>query len=143
MASTGDTIEDPAHVAPTHPASASGSVDCSNARAYAARAAMGSLFEIFLYGEEPERLEGAANEALDEIVRLDAQLSHYRDDSDIARLNASAASGWVRVEPCLYGLLERCAVVSRATGGAFDITAGPLVKAWGFHEGTGHLPAEG
>src|SRR5216683_3119176 len=111
--------------------------------AYAARAAMGSLFEIFLHGEDPVRLEGAANEALDEIVRLDAQLSHYRDDSDIARLNAGAASGWVRVEPCLYALLERCAVLSRATEGAFDITAGPLVKAWGFHEGEGRVPPEG
>jgi thiamine biosynthesis lipoprotein len=118
------------------------SLTTSSDRAYAARAAMGSLFEIYLFGDDPERLEGAANEALDEIERLERQLSHYRDDSDIARLNAGAASGWVRVEPRLYELLERCAVLSRATEGAFDITTGPLVKAWGFYRGEGRIPSE-
>src|SRR5437879_2690039 len=78
----------------------------------AARAAMGSLFEVYAFGEDAERTEGAAGEALDEIERLDRQLSHYRDDSDIARLNAFAVSEWVRVEPSLYELLERCAALS-------------------------------
>jgi thiamine biosynthesis lipoprotein len=103
---------------------------------------MGSLFEIFLFGEDVPRLESAANEALEEIQRLERQLSHYRDDSDIARINALAASEWVRVEPCLFALLERCAVLNRASEGAFDITTGPLVKAWGFYRGEGRVPPE-
>src|SRR5688500_1905967 len=70
------------------PAAEAVSIERPKDRAYAARAAMGSLFEIYLYGDDPERLEGAAGEALAEIQRLDEQLSHYRDDSDIARLNA-------------------------------------------------------
>jgi FAD:protein FMN transferase len=111
-------------------------------RAYAAAAAMGSLFEIYVAGGEPARLEGAAHEALAEVQRLEAQLSHYRDDSDVARLNARAASEWVRLEPRLYALLERCAALTRATGGAFDITIGPLNKAWGFYRGEGRLPSD-
>ncbi|MGC8666572.1 MAG: FAD:protein FMN transferase [Chthonomonadales bacterium] len=105
------------------------------------RAAMGSLFEIYLAGHDREALVGAANEALDEIERLDRQLSHYRMDSDIARMNAHASRQWVRLEPRLYLLLKRCAELSAQTHGAFDITAAPLVKAWGFHEGTGRVPS--
>jgi FAD:protein FMN transferase len=119
---------------------------------YASLPAMGCLFEVWLCGDDEAWLAGVAEEALAEVARLEAQLSHYRDDSDVARLNALAArrvparaqpgEGAVRVEPALFGLLERCARLSRATGGAFDITAGPLVKAWGFYHGEGRVPTE-
>lgn len=107
-----------------------------------ARAAMGCLFEIYLVGEDGESLAGAAEQALDEVERLDRQLSHYRDDSDIARLNAHAWEQWVRVEPRLFELLQRCAAWHAETGGAFDITAGPLVRAWGFHDGAHRVPGD-
>lgn len=105
-----------------------------------ARAAMGCLFEIYLVGADRVALEGAAGEALDEIERLDRQLSHYRDDSDIARLNAHAGSMWVRLEPHLYDLLRRCAALAEETEGAFDITTLPLLRAWGFHDGRFRVP---
>src|SRR5262245_11331602 len=72
------------------------------------RAAMGSLFEVYLAGTDRDTLVGAGEEALDEVERLERQLSHYRDDSDIARLNRHAAAQWVRLEPRLYHLLKRC-----------------------------------
>jgi thiamine biosynthesis lipoprotein len=106
------------------------------------RAAMGSLFEVYLAGTDRDSLVGAAEEALDEVERLDRQLSHYREDSDISRLNAHAAAQWVRLEPRLYHLLKRCAQLSAETDGAFDITSGPLVKAWGFHDGEGRIPPD-
>ena len=104
-------------------------------------ASMGCLFEIYLAGVDREALEGAAHEALEEIERLDRQLSHYRDDSDIARLNAHAADQWVRLEPRLYNLLRRCAALSAATDGAFDISTLPLLRAWGFHDGAHRVPS--
>src|SRR2546421_4869150 len=82
-------------------------------RCHVARPAMGCLFEIYLHGDDPERLEGAAEEALAEIERLDQQLSHYRGDSDTARINGLAGSDWVRVEPDLYRLIERCLTLSK------------------------------
>jgi thiamine biosynthesis lipoprotein len=39
-------------------------------------------------------------------------------------------------------LLSRAQAISEATEGAFDITAGPLVKAWGFYRREGRLPTE-
>jgi thiamine biosynthesis lipoprotein len=37
-------------------------------------------------------------------------------------------------------LLAKAEAYSQASNGAFDMTVGPLVRAWGFHEGNGHLP---
>ncbi len=102
--------------------------------------AMGCQFEIFLAGTGRDQLIFAGKEALDEIVRLDRQLSHYRDDSDITRLNLHASDQWVRVEPQLYHLIKDCLKISSETDGAFDITAGPLTKAWGFYRGEGRVP---
>lgn len=105
------------------------------------RAAMGSLFEVYLAGRDRDALIAAGEQALDEIERLDRQLSHYRDDSDITRLNQHAHDHWVRVEPRLYQMLKRCADLCEQTGGAFDIATGALVKAWGFHQGGHRVPS--
>ena len=105
------------------------------------RVAMGSQFEVIARGEEREELLAAAEQALDEVERLEQQLSHYVPTSDICDLNARAAREPVRVEPHLFDLLRRAAELSAATGGAFDITAGPLVRCWGFFQRAGRGPA--
>lgn len=106
------------------------------------RPAMGSLFEIYLAGRDRDLLETAGNAALDEVERLERQLSHYLAESDIARLNAQATEHWVRLEPRLYELIKECVRVSEETEGAFDITSAPLVKAWGFHDGNHRVPTD-
>lgn len=107
-----------------------------------ARHAMATRFEIVLHGRDAVRLRAAAEEALDEIERLDAQLSLYRPTSEIAHLNRAAANGPVRVEPGLFRLLQRAKSLSGETGGAFDITVAPLMRCWGFMGGTGKLPGK-
>lgn len=106
------------------------------------REAMGSLWEIYLAGTDREHLSAAGEEALDEIERLDRQLSHYKGDSDISRINSVAGKQWVRLEPGLYSLLKRCAELNEMTGGAFDITTGPLTKSWGFFSGEKRIPPD-
>ncbi len=106
------------------------------------REAMGSLWEIFLIGTNAELLSSAGEEALNEIERLDRQLSHYKPDSDISLMNAHAREQWVRLEPKLYHLLKQCATIWEQTAGAFDITMQPLVQAWGFHDGNYRVPPD-
>ena len=103
---------------------------------------MATRFEIALHGDDDPRLRAAAEEALDEIERLDAQLSLYRNTSEISRLNAAAAAGPVRVSPPLFQLLSRARDLHRETGGVFDITIGPLMRCWGFMRDTGRLPTD-
>lgn len=106
----------------------------------AACSAMATRFEIALWGGAPANLRGTAAEALAEIERLEAQLSAFRPDSDIADINARAAREPVAVEPRLFALLQRAAEITHETGGAFDITVGPLLRAWGFVGGSGAPP---
>lgn len=101
---------------------------------------MATRFEIVLHGDDPARLRAAGEAALDEIDRLEAQLSLYRPTSDIARLNAEAARRPVRVEPELFQLLRRARDLSQESNGAFDMTVAPLVRAWGFMGGGGRQP---
>lgn len=105
-----------------------------------ARNAMATRFEIVLHGDNPVALRAAGEEALDEIDRLEAQLSLYRPTSEIAHVNARAAFEAVRVSPPVFRLLEHAARLSAETNGAFDITIAPLVRCWGFMGGTGQFP---
>lgn len=105
-----------------------------------ARHAMATRFELVLHGENPVALRAAGEEALDEIERLEAGLSLFNPRSEIAHLNARAAQGPVRVTPPLFALLQHAQRLHRESGGAFDITIAPLVRCWGFMNGSGHLP---
>jgi thiamine biosynthesis lipoprotein len=105
-----------------------------------ARLAMATRFEILLHGKSPAALQAAGEQALDEVERLEAQLSLYRPSSEIARVNALAARQPVRVSPPVFQLLRLAQQLHRETGGAFDITIAPLVRCWGFMGGSGHLP---
>jgi len=105
--------------------------------------AMATRFELVLYGSDPSHLRAAGEEALQEIERLEAQLSFYRRDSEIRFLNDNAAGGPVKVEPRLFHLLQKCACLFASTEGAFDVTVGPLMRAWRFVNDSGALPDEG
>ncbi len=113
----------------------------SNATSVAvARHAMATRFEIVLHGGDATRLRAAGEEALNEIERLESQLSFYQPTSEISRLNTHAANAPVRVEPALFRLLQHALRLSAETGGAFDITVAPLMRAWGFTKSSGQLP---
>ena len=101
----------------------------------AARAAMATRFEILLHGENATALRAAAEAALDEVERLEGQLSLYRPTSEISRVNRHAAREPVRVSPPVFRLLLQVQQLWRETGGAFDPTVLPLVRAWGFMGG--------
>jgi FAD:protein FMN transferase len=101
---------------------------------------MATRFEIVLHGEDHVHLRAAGEEALDEIERLEAQLSLYRNNSEISRINFRAAAEAVPVEPSLFRLFEQARRLSAETHGAFDITVAPLMRCWGFMQGKGAVP---
>jgi thiamine biosynthesis lipoprotein len=96
-----------------------------------ARNAMNTRFELVLHGGSPASLRAAAEEALNEVERIEAQLSLFRPDSEIARVNALAAFEPVRVSPEVFALLDLARQLTLETGGAFDITMAPLLRCWG------------
>jgi len=86
--------------------------------------AMRARFELVLVGDDETFLRAAGEEALCEIAELERLLSHFRNDSDIGRINHLAAFQPVRVDARTFRLLQQALLLSHATGGAFDITLG-------------------
>jgi thiamine biosynthesis lipoprotein len=97
--------------------------------------AMATRFELVYWGPR-----GAGEEALDEIVRLESRLSAFLAASDVSWINAHAGERAVTVEPRTFALLRRCVELSGLTGGAFDMTVGPLLQVWRFAGDGGALP---
>jgi thiamine biosynthesis lipoprotein len=104
------------------------------------RVTMGCTATVRACGGDEEALQAAVRDGLDEIDRLDRLLSHYRRDSPLSRLNREAAEGPVAADGELFDLLAESLRWSRESDGAFDVTVGPLMKAWGFFRGEGHVP---
>ena len=101
---------------------------------------MGSTYSMVLYGPDETKLQVAAEEAAEEVRRLDHLLSNYLPTSEWSEVNRDAGQHAVKVSPELFDLLTACVNYSRSSEGAFDVTVGPLMKVWGFYKGTGRLP---
>ncbi len=103
--------------------------------------AMGCEWDLTLAGEDRQTLYDVSVEVWELIDRLDGQLSHYKEKSEISYINAVAAHEPVLVEPGLFQLLLFARDMWELTDGALDITAGAAGRKWGFE--TGLLPSEG
>jgi len=105
------------------------------------RTAMACRFEVTMRQSEEAGIT-AATEALDEIDRLETRLTVFRDSSEVSFVNAEAAKASVAVSHELFELLTLCKQLYEATGGAFDITSGPLTRCWGFLRRQGQVPRQ-
>lgn len=105
-----------------------------------ARHAMATRFELVLHGKDEAGLRAAGEEALEEIARLEDELSYFRPTSQIYRLNQEAAQQPVRITPWLFRLLQHARQLTQETHGAFDITVAPLMRCWGFYQQEGRVP---
>ena len=63
---------------------------------------------------------------------VDRQMSTWKPESDLNRLNAAAPGEWVELPAMLTDVLAAGLAVGRASNGAFDIGMGDAVGAWGF-----------
>lgn len=77
-------------------------------------------------------MNDAISAAFAEIRRIDALMSLHRADSELQRVNASAAADPVAVSPDLFRVLTAAVAIAAATDGGLDITVEPLTQLWGF-----------
>jgi FAD:protein FMN transferase len=106
------------------------------------RRAMACEFEVQLAAAREDDSMEHVFAALDLVEALEAQMTVYRDDSEVLRINRQAASRPMRVEPRLFAIFQQAAAWHRDTDGAFDITSGPLSEAWGFSRREGRIPSD-
>ena len=91
---------------------------------------MGTRFQILVYAPDRETAHKAATDAFARIASLNATMSDYDKASELMRLCAKAGGPPVPVSAELFFVLSRAQEVSRQSGGAFDVTVGPVVKLW-------------
>jgi thiamine biosynthesis lipoprotein len=96
--------------------------------------AMGSTYSVrFVAPRSEALLPQAARAAVDRaIAAVVASMSTFAPESEITRLNVQRAERAFALSADAFAVLTAAHDVSDATQGAFDITAGPLVNAWGF-----------
>jgi thiamine biosynthesis lipoprotein len=84
-------------------------------------------------GFDPTPVQAALQTAVDAV---DLQMSTWRPDSDLMRLNAAPVGAWQDIPADLARILTVGLAIGRASGGAFDVGQGDAVRAWGFGPAT-------
>jgi thiamine biosynthesis lipoprotein len=106
--------------------------------------AMGTVFELTLCAGDggDGKLDGVADEAFAAIDGLETRISHWRGESQVAHINQHAAQGPVSATGDVLDLLLASRRFHDETGGAFDVTVGPVMEVWGFEGKEPHVPGD-
>jgi thiamine biosynthesis lipoprotein len=91
---------------------------------------MGTLARITVYASSSQDARAAADAAFFRMRELDAIMSDYRDDSELMQLCRRPPGTPVAVSNDLFVVLEHAQRLAAETGGAFDVTIGPVVRLW-------------
>jgi FAD:protein FMN transferase len=104
--------------------------------------AMGTDFTLYIYATDAAAADREADRAFAVVDQLESLLSNYQPQSELSRINANAGSHPVTTDPETFRFLKESLAWSARSDGAFDITVGKLMKAWGFFRSTGHVPTD-
>ena len=96
---------------------------------------MGTSYRVLVPVDEAA--QGLGKEKLGELVLaeltdVDDRMSTWKPDSEVSRFNSHRSTQPFSVSASTLVVVEQAQQVSEATEGAFDITVGPLIDAWGF-----------
>ncbi len=83
---------------------------------------MGTRIAVELWADDQAVADVAMTRVFAEMRRIDASMSTYKPESEVSRVNATAAQAPVPISAELFDLLETAVEYSRLTEGAFDIT---------------------
>jgi thiamine biosynthesis lipoprotein len=95
---------------------------------------MGTSYRV-LITEFPTDVSGEELAAgiTERLHRIDKELmSTYEPTSELSQFNQSLVGEWFDVSPEMAIVMQEALAISELTGGAFDVTVGPLVDLWGF-----------
>ena len=93
---------------------------------------MGTRWSALFYtpaATDPEPIRDALAESVDIV---DRQMSTWKPDSDLMRINHAPIGTWCSVPRELMEVLVKGLEIGRLSDGAFDIGMGDIVTAWGF-----------
>lgn len=118
------------------PAPGSGADAPSPAQASVAKfegKSMGASYHVTLTGTLSKEAVLRAHKAVEAALEdVNTKMSTYREDSELSRFNRHPGTDPFPVSADTAEVFRIALAVSEQSDGAFDITVGPLVNAWGF-----------
>ena len=94
---------------------------------------MGTRFTVKVVGlPESMDVETLGREIGQQLLEVDALMSTYRADSELSRFNRSDQTDWFDVSPDTAAVIGQAGRIAVLTGGAFDVTMGPVINLWSF-----------
>lgn len=93
---------------------------------------MGTRYSAVFFASANIDLDAVSTALFAAVNQVDLQMSTWKPDSDLSRLNAAPADQWHDVPAELLAVLDAAVRVGIESSGAFDIGVGSLVNAWGF-----------
>jgi len=91
---------------------------------------MGVDFHLKFYADDRPAAERIARQAYSRVEQLNGMFSDYEPGSELNRLCHSPPGQTVKVSRELFDILQSAQTLARETDGAFDITAGPMIRLW-------------
>ena len=91
--------------------------------------AQGTTYSIVYQGLKNSSPDSLKREVEKILYDFDMSLSLYKDSSVLSKVNRNED---ITVDPFFEEVFRKSAIISEMSAGAFDITVGPLVRAWGF-----------
>lgn len=102
---------------------------------------MGTTFLVQIANCSPSQCNDELTDQIStRLRRLHNQYSHYSPDSEVSLFNQHADDNWFPASHELVEIVELARDISERSNGAFDITVGRAVNAWGFGPGDPQLP---
>ena len=102
---------------------------------------MGTLLQVTAWDADAAQARAGLDAARAAVFRVDSLMSNYKPGSEISAINRRAGTDSVTVvSPETAEVLASALRYARLTGGALDVTVGPLLKVWGFYRHRGEVP---
>lgn len=100
---------------------------------------MDTYMNLKAYGPNAKTAVQEAYKRVDEIEQM---ASSSIETSDVSRINNAAGKEYVKVDPEVIKMIKTAIQYSKLSGGAFDITVGPLIKLWGIGTEKARVPSD-
>lgn len=94
---------------------------------------MDTIITISAVSDSSDKAEMAIDKAFSEIEKIDKLVNFFSDKSEVSEINKNAGQKPVKVSYETFEVLERAIYASEKTNGAFDVTIGPEISLWDFH----------
>ncbi len=100
---------------------------------------LGTVCRITIYDKPTEE---AFSAAFSRIREIEQKMSLHSETSEIAKINAASGREAVQVSEETFRVIDKALQIAHLSEGAFDITIGPLVKAWGIGGDDARRPSD-